>query len=143
MAYAARDESGEEGLFYFIDAEGCSHFSNLPIELPEYPNTATKWKELPPGSHVRIKPHSKKAAKVQVVKSESSRSAVAIPAALFTSPKSVNPGIPEPLWQQPPGGYEDEEGVAREEQEQLGPDSSSSSIADELNPEEGTLFNLE
>mmetsp|Transcript_33237 Transcript_33237/g.94167 ORF Transcript_33237/g.94167 Transcript_33237/m.94167 type:complete len:334 (-) Transcript_33237:107-1108(-) len=131
VAYAARDESGEETLFYFVDAEGCLHFSNLPIDIPEYPNTATKWKELPLGSHMRIKPPSSKskAPKVEVVRRGLSRSAAPIPAPLLPSPKSVNPGIPDPLWQQGP-------------QQQQQHDSSSNSDAEEPN-EEGTLFSLE
>jgi asparagine synthetase B (glutamine-hydrolysing) len=64
-AYASRDPYGEESLFYFLDAEGAAHFSNLPMDVPDYPNTASKWIEVPPGCCVRIKPGKHKHSKVE------------------------------------------------------------------------------
>eukprot|EP00873_Tetraselmis_striata_P009080 jgi/Tetstr1/429344/TSEL_019262.t1 len=54
--YASRDPYGEESLYYFLDAEGAAHFSNVPLDVPDYPNTASKWVKVPVECCLRIKP---------------------------------------------------------------------------------------
>lgn len=109
-------------MFYFLDAQGCAHFSNLPFELPDYPDTASKWQELRPGCTLRLKPSSKKASKVEIVRHSPM---VALPATLSPPQADMSPGVT--AWR----GV-DEANARRD------------SISDEdEGGEEGTLFRLE
>lgn len=51
QAFAARDPSGAEKLYYHVSDDGAVSFASSPMSIPEA-ERAEEWKELPPGHYI-------------------------------------------------------------------------------------------